>query len=290
MISSGHVRELQRAHEHLEWIGAYLKPWIEGNKHSHWLEPDDIPSQIRVMARLSEQPAEYPLSVVLGEFLHNMRSALDLLTYELACAYTKPLPDDVAESSEFPIFGDEDRQGNGGVGHGLFSKTDRSGSPARGSGFFKIRGMDPRAQTRIEGLQPYKRGADFRRDPLWMLHELDRINKHRLLHIVAAAGVFQLRVDPGHDQTLFPFVGTIQSFSGMNLGKKPAKVGILSVRPDFREDQVKVHPEAAVYVLVDNVPTLADELSFNGPPALDSLASIYNHVVSVVLPNLTPYF
>lgn len=288
---SGHELKIRRARQHLEWIDTHLQPWIQGDAHTHWLEPNtDAPSEARVMAKLTKEPRPYPLSVRIGEFLHNMRSALDLLAYELALAYTQPLPDEIAESSEFPIFGDEDRQGNGGVGSANFSLLKRNGDPAPGHGLYKIRGMDPAAQTIVEGLQPYHRSADFREHPLWKLHELDRINKHRLLHVVAAAGVLTLAVDAGADMNDFPYE-RIESFSGKTLNTEIAtNVGILTKRASFSADPVKVHPQASVEVIIDGIPSLAvmDE-TFNGPPVILTLTEIYNYVWTDVLPALTPY-
>jgi hypothetical protein len=97
-----------------------------------------------------------------------MRSGLDHLAYALAAAHTVPLPADFAEESEFPIFGDRDRQGRLGTGVSRFANT------GRGGGLHKIRGVDPRAQAIIEGSQPHQRGQDFASDPLWKLHELSR--------------------------------------------------------------------------------------------------------------------
>jgi len=82
-----------------------------------------------------------------------LRAALDLLAFNLASVYTVPLSDDVAESSEFPIFGDEDRQGNTGVGATRFNSASNAGIPNRGSGLYKIRGVNPGAQTIIEALR-----------------------------------------------------------------------------------------------------------------------------------------
>lgn len=288
-----HLLKIQRAKEHLDWIGTYLKPWIEGKKHSQWLEPDDLlPGNTRLMTKLTEEPAEYPLTVKIGEFLHNMRSSLDLLAYELAVAYTNPLPDDIAESSEFPIFGDEDRQGNVGTGNAAFHLKTRKGVPVPGSGLHKIRGMDARAQTEIERLQPYKRGSLFREDPLWKLHELDRINKHRLLHVVAISGTLALRMGAGYDPARdYPFTtGDIHSNSGIALSDQSTTIGSFPLRPDIRIKKMKVHPYAAVEVVIDNVPSLTEAPDlFKGPPVVGTLAEIHSHVVRMVIPTLTRY-
>ncbi len=244
------------------------------------------------MAKLIEQPAPYPLAVKIGECLHNMRSSLDLLAYELAAASTKLLPDDVAESSEFPIFGDEDKSGQPGIGRSAFFRTTKAGTPAPGSGIYKIRGIDPRTQTDIERLQPYNRGSHFREDPLWILHKLDRINKHRLLHVVAASGALVLRIGDGYDPARdYPFaVGDIHSFTGVVVGDQPTRLGSFPLRPDIRKDDMRVHPEAIVEMVIDDVPSLATMPDIvKGPPVVGVLTQIFDHLTGTIVPTLTPY-
>src|SRR5437667_11229671 len=90
--------------------------------------------------------------------------------------FTNPLHDDVAHDSQFPIVGDENRKGASGKGPEMFKgQTNR------------IRGIDPKAQAIIEGLQPYQTGAAWRRHPLWLLTELSNLDKHRLLHVTSTA-------------------------------------------------------------------------------------------------------
>jgi hypothetical protein len=42
------------------------------------------------------------------------------------------------------------------------------------------RNMPQGARDLIEALQPYKRGKNFASHPLWAVHELNRIDKHRI--------------------------------------------------------------------------------------------------------------
>jgi hypothetical protein len=283
--------KVQRAHHHLQEISAHLGPWINGDKHSSWVESDpNQTGKLAVMATVSDQPPVDPLSVMLGECLHNLRSAVDLLAFDLAVAYTKPLPDDIAESSEFPIFGDQDRQGHPGVGNRNFHlrRSKAPKQPAPSSGLHKIRGMHPGAQAIIEGLQPYRRGTDFREDPLWRLHVLDNINKHRLLHVTAAAGFLSLRVE-GDSPRELPFLpGVIEGFTGVLLSDQPAQVGRLpGLRPNIREEDVKVYPEASVAVIIDNV-VLPGPI-FQRPPVIETLTEIYFHIINAVIRPLAPF-
>jgi hypothetical protein len=117
-----------------------------------------------------ETPDSFGL--LLGDCLHNLRSTLDTLAYALMLAGPKGVTEKMKSSSEFPVFGDEDPAGKTGEGARMFSDASR-----------KYVNWKPGAQTCAERLQPYKRGPDFRDDPLWILHDLERINKHRYLFL-----------------------------------------------------------------------------------------------------------
>jgi hypothetical protein len=112
--------------------------------------------------------------------------------------------------SEFPIFLDPH----------VFAETSKKGVPTPRSGLHKIRGMGPSSQKIIEALQPYN-GAG-RTDPLWMLHELDNADKHRIPNI--AASVFKgstyhiRREDPGLKiQSIRFFTGPVRD--GATIGR-----------------------------------------------------------------------
>jgi hypothetical protein len=124
------------------------------------------------------------------------------------------------------------------MGSSMFHASSKKGVPNRGSGLSKIQGIDPTAQTIIESLQPYHRGASYRDDPLWRLHELARIDKHRLLHVVAWEFVgFGLDLDNCRNvHGIDP--GYIHSYFGSVEGR--AKVA--SFQP------VPVDPEAEMHV------------------------------------------
>ena len=113
------------------------------------------------------------IGVLIGEIAHNLRSALDGLTWQLALLRTRT----PAWNTEFPIYavGKTDRKRNG-----------RKISHFARDGLRKIRSLRPVHQAAIEALQPYKGGRGFKRHPLWQLHELNNADKHRLLQVVGA--------------------------------------------------------------------------------------------------------
>lgn len=152
-------------------LQASISQWLNGDHHTIRRHRDpDRPNYISIRVTAQDIPAD-PFALLVGDILHNLRGCLDHLVYALALKHTNPLPDDFAKGSEFPIFGDKNSKGMLGAGPQMFQSNGPN----------KIRGIHPDAQTIIKSLQPYHRRQDFASDPLWVLHDLSNIDKHRLL-------------------------------------------------------------------------------------------------------------
>jgi hypothetical protein len=323
MVTFDHELKLARALQHLQDLDAEVTSWLgfdhysvryEFDPDARWtdLAPDDVPLGSTSMLAgpvfipgqgpgtlpegvdfgegmvtayaTAEQPPTDPLSLLIGDALHNMRSALDALAYALMLASGKPLTEQIRYRSEFPIFGDEDRAtGKRGVGSVKFHEVNGKGSPARGSGLSKIEGWEAGAQTAVERLQPYYRGSAFRTDPLWMLQDLDNVNKHRLLHPTVASFT-----TTNWDFVRFTNVraigpGVIQGFWGTVETDTPIAriVGIHPIDPDA-EMHVEIDPALDI-ALSKKAPVAA------GEPVRATLASIHTHIREAVLPGLAPF-
>ena len=141
------------------------------------------------VAEFDAQAGHYPLrvqggppvfpdkwGVLIGEIAHNLRSALDGLTWQLALLNTaKPYG-----RTAFPIY--------------LIGRTIRkrkSGADlishfwGKGDGKRLLQSVDGSFWTRIESFQPYKRGNRGRHSPLFLLEELNNSDKHRLITVLA---------------------------------------------------------------------------------------------------------
>ena len=94
-----------------------------------------------------------------GDIVHNLRSALDHLAWQLVCVGTPGM--EPTRQVGFPIAIDADTY-----------NTEKTA---------KVNGMSEDAKEKIDRLQPYKGGDDN----LWRIHELDNIDKHRTLLTVA---------------------------------------------------------------------------------------------------------
>lgn len=158
-----HRRKLNRADEHLNALDQALKTFIEGKPYSTITEkePQSGDSLVKLVSQRS--PPRGP-STLIGDILFNLRSSLDHLVYALAVL--NGATDEQKEASEFPVFSDRVKFAD------LAPK--------------KIGGLTPEAWTAIERAQPYY-APDPDRHPIRLLHDLNRIDKHRLLHIVQTA-------------------------------------------------------------------------------------------------------
>ncbi|HUF54607.1 MAG TPA: hypothetical protein VMR52_12665 [Dehalococcoidia bacterium] len=104
--------------------------------------------------RINHEPPMH-LNLILGDYIHNVRSALDHLFWQL-CLLEDP---DTDEFGQFPIF----------------ARTD-DGSMGRLKGTLKR--VHPDAAITLKGMQPHNRRDGFRYAKLWQLARLDNVDKH----------------------------------------------------------------------------------------------------------------
>lgn len=125
----------------------------------------DLPRQSSpAPANFLTPPRECRLA--FGDAVHQLRSSLDHITY----AMVRPLTSDVStlRKVDFPIFAEQDR----------FDKESRSVRILRGL-------LGPEQFAAIEATQPYQRKPLApETDSLWILSELDNIDKHRTILVV----------------------------------------------------------------------------------------------------------
>jgi hypothetical protein len=122
------------------------------------VEPDFKAGVFRLFAKdmgLGDPPIQ--LRLLAGEIAYQLRSALDHLAYIFAVQTSE-------WNREFPIF------------------DTHAGYQTKG--LSKIKGMSAYHETVVESVQPYKRkgdGGPAHFDPLWMLHSINIVDKHRVI-------------------------------------------------------------------------------------------------------------
>jgi hypothetical protein len=153
-MTYGHTEKLARAAQHMEAIEVITSEWLKAKRVTHDLDAETDERVVRLF--LPEAPTE--LSHRISECLHNARSALDNLAFMLALAHSgDAFTPQRQETSEFPIFWDR--------------------APRRDELKRKLGCVDPDARRIIEELQPHRSPDN---DWLYLLHHLNRVDKHRL--------------------------------------------------------------------------------------------------------------
>lgn len=119
------------------------------------------------------KPIPSSISFGVGEFLYQLRAALDASIYELACVNGKKRPPAKESALEFPI-----------------CSSPRSFEDSR----WKIEPLTEEQRAIVESVQPYKAPPDlepryipynFNRT-LGILHDWARIDRHRRLHVAGS--------------------------------------------------------------------------------------------------------
>jgi len=150
--------KIERAQEHLGKLESEVRAFLQTNPYQAVGEDDPETGDWRVLVRVREEP---PLrwSATIGDVIHNLRSSLDLLVWQLVIANGG----EPNEFTGFPIFKSADE----------FEKH----SPGR------LKGASEEAVRLMKELKSYQGGNNT----LWQLHQLDIIDKHRLLIPVGSA-------------------------------------------------------------------------------------------------------
>jgi hypothetical protein len=170
---AGIERKIERADEHLRVLHDEMTAW---NAAGGWKLTHEVHDQGRehVYRLKIIRPIPIDWAIVLGEAIHNLRSALDQTVYWLSVDCTRH---ETAFCS-FPVyrttakFYERERRGK------------RRGAWTYRSGMNKIRGVGPGPQAFIEALQPYpQRYRQTYCYDVRLMHDLWNQDKHRLVHL-----------------------------------------------------------------------------------------------------------
>lgn len=256
-----HQKRLDRALHHLERLKAEAGAWADESPYRTWTNLDVDGRYKLTWLEATEQPPAH-LSLIVGDCVHNLRSSLDNLMLELAFVYKRGrVSKGIEGDSMFPIF-----------------TTDIAQDPECLKKFNRMaRGIDPKAKSIIEGLQPYKRGDWFQHDPLWQLNWLNIEDKHRLPHVVLFARMGQAFFVPEHLS-----IDDIEYIHGTVESRAP-----IARYPAFDKTGAEVD--------IQVTPTPSVGFGQRVPPILRSmpvpmrLGFTHHHIVSKVLRPLRPF-
>jgi hypothetical protein len=159
-------RKVDRAKNHFDDLDARIKhilaPEKDAARAGHEYQPD---RQHLIVTLPKATPIDPALPLIVGDCIHNARSALDHLVFQLAILNKTSI--ESASKTSFPVC----------------LKTSEFKNAVRGKVAPFISGP---ALTEIEKLQPYAAGNDGESDIIWVLSQLDIIDKHRLLIVTVS--------------------------------------------------------------------------------------------------------
>ncbi|HSL04453.1 MAG TPA: hypothetical protein VK901_13070 [Nitrospiraceae bacterium] len=257
--------KLNGARSHLRNLEIEIHKWLREDHYN--LIPEHDPNggpndwQIRMYADLS--PPHW--SAAIGDVLHNLRGALDHLVFALASTFSlHPLTKEITEKSEFPIYGDIRGEGVAAV------EARYCGDMTR-----KLVGVPPAAKTLIKSLQPYHAGHAYVTNPLWILHELSNIDKHRLLLICSLST--RSVILNSMDFTKFQLTG------GNAIYNARLKPDAVVARFSGTGDPMDVQFDPVLEVIFDSVPTV------DGEGLIKTVQELFDYVNFEIIPPLSEF-
>lgn len=157
MISDPILARLRRSDELRENLMTEIGVFTESKLHRVEYEQDATGLEHRWRMFFDPKPDPLRWGIMVGEVAHNWRAALDNRVWDLVTACgNKP-----TKSNEFPIFQDPEKY--------------REQAPR------KLAGLSEAIKAEIEDSQPFGSAGDDLHHALWVLHELNNIDKHRVI-------------------------------------------------------------------------------------------------------------
>jgi len=161
--------KVNRADKHLRELAADIKRFNKSNAYSVSFEPHHKAGEYVFRVYVDRPPPTIEWGIVIGDVVHNLRSALDQLVWEMADSESGPAPEGrIARSSPWHD-----------VGFPIVTDPSHWKDAAK-----KIVRVGPRYSAAFESLQPwFRREAEPLRDPLAILQELSNRDKHRAVNL-----------------------------------------------------------------------------------------------------------
>jgi hypothetical protein len=242
-----------RAHENIEGIGREINDWFESIKVNMYLKTAaDLPSPWLVV-HANDYIPPIRFSVLIGECVHNMRSAVD----NLVCGLARTLkPTCKCAGLAFPLLADQEEWDE---------KADNS-----------LKGIPPAAKEVIRQLQPW--AGTISPNPLTILNKLSNLDKHRACNFTL----------PHNRNATF----RIHCSNGVILEVKVDKPLYLGdVHPiTLPIDKRLVENGARVQASGSFVLTFREESDWDDMPVMQVLQDCFDHIERKVIAQLKPFF
>jgi hypothetical protein len=243
---------------HLQALDESIERWKRRDPYAVIHEKDLQAGKYEILLRVYEPPLVRQWGLMLGDCAHAYRSALDHIVWELATLNVGP-GNEPRRQTEFPVFVDC--------------------SEYRSKATQKVADLSVPARAEIERLQPYyETRVPYESHPLWVVHELDRVDKHRTLNVTA---LMNQDFGIGFDSTPID----IELRAGLEMEEPgPLEDGAKIAWADFIA--IGPNPQMDVYSKIAFDIAFGDEGSWRGRAVVPVLRDIRNHIVTAVAPAL----
>ena len=269
---AGATLKLQRAHFHHETLHAAIQRARKSYPNAPLGLIQELDAQERQMSFVVKfDPPPTRWAPLIGDILHNLRSALDHLMWELARLRNFGHEPPEWTRATFPIF----------PNRGRFWRKGRDGRWTSASGASALQRVPGDARRLILEVQPYKDGGRAKEHPLWLLHRLANADKHKTLHHVT-----QALVTGGYDviEQRNVRLGDFEAASGI-LRPGPRVIGTLGFTQLAPDAHLHVQPQFGfAETFVEGGPAA-------GKPISETVVQILEYVVNEVFSErFWPYF
>jgi hypothetical protein len=232
----GCAAKLNRADEHLQTLHARIEDWSKANPLNTPTEPE---ADGWYLLKFEGEPFPVDIGVVVGDVVHNLRSALDHAVWQLVQRNIrrryKPTPSERhARQIQFPIYDKRPK----------FQEA------------ITLRYLTTRQVAFVRRYQPYRRRKNAPFTPLAQIAALSNTDKHRVVHpaytALETAGEATLTI------TTNLHAGTVEDIVPVAHPLEPLESGATLTRLRFNitgpNPQVHVKPNLPMGVLIGDAP------------------------------------
>jgi hypothetical protein len=217
---------MRRAKTHREAAAREWSTWLtDYEPYGPWLYIDDDGNGTLSIRQFYPPPAA--IAIELGEWLYNLRAALDYTAYALAIYNAKCDPPPNESKIQFPIYESD----------ALFRQN-----------YYRIEPLAEKHRLSMEDMQPYANRSEPTHTAIYWVNHLSRLDRHRQLQIV---GAHVTESDPivdfdGEGAILFEDVDPFVFIETGGDGEGEAVVARFKVIPASARDHVQANAQTAI--------------------------------------------
>jgi hypothetical protein len=198
---TGAITKIRRADAHIETLYLKIRDYIQSHPHVIFSKRDPDTGHGKFVIKITHEPPP-DLPAIVGDILHNLRSALDYIAAEAL----KQNGSETTRWTQFPICRTYDDFYNESFGHG------------------RLLGIASKPFTRIMSCQPYQFGPDkIDIHPLWLLRNLSNFDKHHALTLSAISFKAHWRYLSRDGRVLRQDILERRMYDGETIGSMPSQ-------------------------------------------------------------------